>query len=314
MRNATRVILILTLIHTHFVIVNASAAIDPSQSANGLLTTSFETARGKVIVYLPDDMRPGDMISGTVVEIPSAAGSLSGYVIEVGGTKIPVSQGQFKIVVPKISSASLIIMLKDAADSEVGRNVVPVKASTRPRPPNFVLPRLGQTGRSIQITGPFDGDSSDTRCIVAGTPVPIRAESPREVVIDIPTERVGNTNITITEGGQIARSDLRIVGVSLSAPKTRLAKGEKTTLSVKVTGLEGITQNVSLDIQTTGVVATEGGNQQRITIPQRGQCGWKRRRDEGDDRSVGGKLFCDCNDHLSFDQTQLKLHRSQNFR
>lgn len=265
MRNATRVILSLTLIHTHFVIVNASAAIDPSQSANGLLTTSFETARGKVIVYLPDDMRPGDMISGTVVEIPSAAGSLSGYVIEVGGTRIPVSQRQFKIVVPKISTGSLIIILKDA-DSEVGRNVVPVKASTRPRPPNFVLPRLGQTGRSIQITGPFDGDSSDTRCIVAGTPVPIRAESPREVVIDIPTERVGNTNITITEGGRIVRSDLRIVGVSLSAPKTRLAKGEKTTLSVKVTGLEGITQNLSLDIQTTGVVATEGGNQQRITI------------------------------------------------
>jgi hypothetical protein len=267
MRNATRVILFLTLIQVNFLLAKGAGPTAQNPPGEGLLTTSFETPQGKVSVYFPDDMRPGDTISGTVIEVPSAAGSLTGYVIDIGGMRIPVSQRQFKFVIPKISASSLIIVLMDAAGGEVGRNSVAIKASTRISDPNFVMPRIGQTGRSIQIIGPFDGDSSNTRCSVAGTPIPILAESPGKVVIPIPAaDGVANTNITMTEGGRNTKSDFRIIGVSLSAPKTRLAKGEKTTLSLKVTGLEGINQDLPLDVETTGVVETQGGNRQRITI------------------------------------------------
>ena len=45
----------------------------------------------------------------------------------------------------------------------------------------------------------------------------------------------------------------RTIGVALSAPKTTLLRGEKTTISVVVTGLEGLKNDIPLELCDRGV-------------------------------------------------------------
>jgi hypothetical protein len=54
--------------------------------------------------------------------------------------------------------------------------------------------------------------------------------------------------------------------VKLTAPKTDLLRGEKTTLTVQVTGLEGIKQPVPLTLTYGGVIVMEGGPYQPLVI------------------------------------------------
>ena len=71
-------------------------------AANGLYTLKFDTPSGQLKVNLPDDMRAGDTISGTVVPEPNGStdeerktnrGMLEGYVVEISGQKFSVKQG-----------------------------------------------------------------------------------------------------------------------------------------------------------------------------------------------------------------------------
>ncbi|HEX6747090.1 MAG TPA: hypothetical protein VF092_07305 [Longimicrobium sp.] len=54
----------------------------------------------------------------------------------------------------------------------------------------------------------------------------------------------------------------------LSAPRTSLLRGERTTLTVQVTGLEGIDSTVAvrLENRTPSVVGMEGGDRQDLSI------------------------------------------------
>lgn len=66
------------------------------KSGHGLQTATFDTAQGKIRVYLPDDMAAGDTISGTVIAEPKGgtdeerrrnADTLNGYVVEIQGMR-----------------------------------------------------------------------------------------------------------------------------------------------------------------------------------------------------------------------------------
>jgi len=54
--------------------------------------------------------------------------------------------------------------------------------------------------------------------------------------------------------------------VLLSAPKTQLLKGESTTVTVVVSGLQDITQSIPLHLVKGGVVRMEGGDSQTKVI------------------------------------------------
>lgn len=145
--------------------------------------------------------------------------------------------------------------------------------------PSFIIPPLGQTGRPIEITGPFDGNSSNTTlnwAPLAGrgpyknpeneTPIPLLAESPRKAVFESPTNVIGPIEITLMERNTQTTGNYRNVGVNLSAPKTNLLKGERTTLTVQVTGLEGIRSPVPLTLDSKGVITMEGAMFQPLMI------------------------------------------------
>jgi hypothetical protein len=273
MRNANRKVT--TIIHSYLLLslgllaaASASAAGQEvrQEEKNGLSTTTFNAPQGRVILRLPADIRAGDTISGTVIAQLSRSGdTLEGYVVEIDGRRYQVSDKLVKFVVPA-ASTSLPMILKDGSGTEVGRAAIPIVPTMSGPPSNFVLPQIGQAGRTIPIQGAFDGDATNTKSNIGGKPVDVIAESPRKVVIQIPPEPVGPTTITVTEKDKTGTGAFRNIGVDLSAPKTSLMRGEKTTVTVRVTGLEGLTQNVPMDLVTTGSVNMQGGNTQQITI------------------------------------------------
>ncbi len=298
-------------------------------TAGGLRTVTFDTLEGRVIVNLPDDMRAGDTISGTVVAEPKGQA-------EEERTKHMAAMGVRRV---KVATAA-------KADGTSDLNVdVPVTATTRaftfklppastpsPAPPNVSssksgalgitlthisgplstgptqtipieivslslqsaapvtvhqLPTLGQQGRPIEIPGPFDGDSANTSLhwlrprstvpdfekntenvsggfgLIDGKPI---AESPRKAVFIAPTNVTGPVEITLKEGNKETKGTYRNVGAKLTAPKTTLSSRERTTLTIDISGLQGIKEPVPLTLIARGVITMRGGNVQKLVI------------------------------------------------
>lgn len=258
-----------------------SAGQSAVSTTGGLTTVTFATDAGKLKLYLPEDLAAGDTISGTVSTEPNGKdanekianlGVLNGMVIDLGdGTRVNASQPTFSWV-PKIPSGTLpskfLIRLIDVIGND-GKTIASTKVtfvSPTAAATNFNFPNIAQTVRPARITGPFDGDASNTRLTIGGKPIEIIAESPRQTIMRTPAGITGITDLTVNEHGKQGSAPIRIVGVNLSAPKTNLLKGEKTTVTIHVTGLEGIKTIVPLEIVTNGTVNMQGGNIQNIRI------------------------------------------------
>jgi len=119
--------------------------------------------------------------------------------------------------------------------------------------------------------GPFDGSSSNTMLTWSQGPTTsgslwLVAESPRKCVFEAPSHITGPAELTLNERGVATKTTYRNVGVALTAPRTQLLKGESTTLTIQVTGLQGITQSIPLHLVKGGVVRMEGGDNQTKAI------------------------------------------------
>jgi len=248
-----------------------------TETPTGIVTTTLQTPQGKIKVTLPDDMAAGDTISGTVVAEPSGKTDkekerngevLNGYVIEFANRKGRVSDPFGRIYVPPTINAASLILL-DAKGKQVATAVIPVASAPTPGPSTFQVRGVGQTGKPIQVHGPFDGDSANTSAKVGDTDAKVLAESPRKMVFESPREVVGPTKIQITENGATATAPFRNLKIDLTAPKTSLLKGESTELHVEVSGLEGLSQTINIQIenQSPSTVVLVGGNVQSIQIP-----------------------------------------------
>lgn len=338
------------------------------KTAGGLTVVTFTVNPGTIKVYLPDDMRAGDTISGTVIAEPNGQteeerarnrDALAGFKIDlVGGgrggetkpqppiltfnisTAVTASNSNFTFTLPSPAqktgasgsstpstggNAKLeaflrtiddttppilppveIVVFSDhnspfqfSPDERVMTTPPPSGATSSPQTtitvpttssgavitpdpkttPTFVIPPLGQTGRPMVVTGPFDGDSSNTNLdfdpglkpesvseFTVGLEYELRAESPRKAVFEAPSNVTGPIEIKLKEGNVETKGTYRNVGVNLSAPKTNLVKGEKTTLTVQVSGLEGIKEDVPLQLDSKGVITMVGGNFQNLRI------------------------------------------------
>jgi len=332
--------------------VNASAVPMPTPTVSstnqlkvatqgGLRVVTFEAKSGRVLLLLPDDMRAGDTISGTVTADPMGQTeeeraknleTLNGYTITLwpnpprkktgeGVIRLPVKEPSFTFSLPPIEppppgidpafrgfpgfNAALGPPIAQssgnfgAADAFPGTGsvlggILPGVVLATPNidpsiktPPStsFAVPPMGQEGRYVEIQGPFDGNVGNTtlRFGPVGSTVQdfekntenvsggfglIRplAESPRKIVIEGPTNVVGPIQIYIQEGDKKTTGTHRNLGVNLSAPKTNLSRGERTTVTVEVRGLEGLKKDVPLQLDSKGVINMDGGNFQNLTI------------------------------------------------
>jgi hypothetical protein len=323
---------------------NANAKVTTS---GGLTVVTFNVSPGTIRANLPDDLRAGDTISGTVICEPKGnteeerkknqselkkmgiklfpRGEDKSEEVNCGDVSMPFKvllynnreshvASSLVVAVPGtgISQVSIPVLLLPfvpltqpthpsgaiiTPDPKItqpthpsGAIITPDPKITPPKPPSgeiitipastfgsqpvdrdivpgFDIPPLGQTGKPIVITGPFDGNSSNTTAGVGTSGgLQILAESPRKAVFENPSKEVGPTQITVKEGTTQTTGNFRNVGVNLTAPKTSLLKGESTELHVEVQGLEGIKEPVPLHLTKGGVVTMQGGDSQTMSI------------------------------------------------
>ena len=218
----------------------------------GLTTANFNLPQGNIKVYLPDNIRPGDVISGTVVSEPSGNNTrqkeknlaeLKKYSINFNNEKISVDNVYKPIQLliqtdkPFNGRMELISSVKTLSGEVVDvkvPNIIPIIPSAE-----CVIPSHALTGSPINIPGPFDGNSSNTQCTVGGQPVPILAESPRQCVVSFPENAKGIQTLNVQENGkQKCEQNVSSVTMNITAGKLSLLKGQRTYIDVSITGLQ----------------------------------------------------------------------------
>lgn len=276
--------------------VVAQQSITASQKEqSGLKTATFNTPQGKINVNLPDDMAATDEISGTVIaeavgktpeEKEQNTDELNGYVVEVAKTeeapkvadqpktkkppKVNPKEPDFTCVIPP--AVSLIkLILRNSKGTQVCTSEVPCLPTPPPMPcpeDQCIMPTVGSCGRPVQIKAPGDGHFSNSGVTIGGTPAKLLAESPRQTIAKSPTNVVGPTEIQRQEGNRVAKGKFNNLRVKMVAGKLGLQKGESTSVTVRVDGLEGMKEPVRLQIEnrTPDVVTMSGGNTQEIII------------------------------------------------
>ncbi len=279
-----------------------------SKVGEGLNTTTFQTPQGKISVNLPEDMAAGDTLTGTVIaeaegkspeEKAQNTDELNGYVVEVRKAEQPPPPENMEVAVepkpakgkkkppkakctdhsigcllPALGNAiELVLINKDNTD--VCSNEVPIpKMPTSTCPTNgCTMPQVGQCGKPVTIHTPCDGSFNNSGVTVGDKPCELLAEGPRTMIAKSPTNVVGPTQIKMNEGKHTATGKFTNLRVKLAAQKLVLQKGESTTMTVTVFGMEGLTGPVKLHVQnnTPGNVSVDGGNSQDIMIQPSGR-------------------------------------------
>jgi hypothetical protein len=251
-----------------------------AESTANLRLTPISVPEGKLLVYLPDDMAAGDTISGTVVEEPAGAGdaqrnantsTLDGYVVDIGTTKVKAGQHAFTFVVALSAATNLV--LRSPKGREVQRTSIPVRPQQPPFagpvvPNAFRFPQIVAGGQPFTIKGPFTGDLSKSALTVGGQPAATLAESPRMLVAQPAPNVSGPTNYRLNENGVAVTAPCNVVQLKLTAPKTKLTRGEHTTVHVEITGLAGIREPAPFRIVnvTPGVITLAGGPIQAFNV------------------------------------------------
>ncbi len=244
-------------------------------------TVNITPAGQKVKLRLPKDIRTGDAITGSVIEdnIPAkgvnnkTSSTLEGMVIEIDGKQTRLSDKMVSFIVPA-GVASLPFIFKNAAGSTIETGQIPVGTSMNdllsdlwwrdPIGGQYNIPPVAQPGQSLSIPGKFDGDASNTKVTLNGKPVGIIAESPRQAFVEIPNETTAGTfEMKIEEKSNRETSRINIIDLDMSAKKLSLRKGEKTTIHVAVSGLEGL----DLSNGNTLNLTLENNSPQTVVFP-----------------------------------------------
>ncbi|MCC7435666.1 MAG: hypothetical protein IT363_13345 [Methanoregulaceae archaeon] len=231
-------------------------------SEGGLARIEFTHASGRITVYLPDDLRAGDTISGTVLPEPAnGTNGLKDVTVELDAR---VVSGSFRA---KLNGAGLVRI-------GVGTTTVqlPVDRAS-PSSADFWSAPVMQQGRPVQISGAFDGDSSNTRVSVGGVAAIVVAESPRSSICLSGVRAQGPVKIEGNEAGRKFNLTSVCTNLRLTTGQRTMLKGQRTTLRVDVTGLASVPESeypLSLELHNLSptVVSMSGpaGNDRAFSI------------------------------------------------
>ncbi len=251
-------------------------------SQKGLTTAVFPTQYGNVKVYLPDDIRPGEQISGTVIAEPKGNNArqteknlaeLIKYTINLDGNKYAVGAmpETFKWLVHQDRQVAVPLELLNVTGTkahELKCNILPV-IGTDPFEYGCAIPSHALTDAPCRITGSFDGNAANTNCTLNNQPMQVLAESPRQCIVQYPANAQGPGSMLVAENGeQKCTRQISGVNMQVTTGDLNLRKGQNTFIDVKVTGLENLPDKATLTIAnvTPNVVTMTNGNVQVIPI------------------------------------------------
>jgi hypothetical protein len=189
------------------------------------LTTAAQQVVGLV---LPAQLRPGERVSGTVVENPDQysempevtvarvavpfesageASRLSGWLFETAGEEPRRADGPITLVVPRRESG-LKITFREAVNPShsVSQTLTFPQLSEKKSLPlnSFQAPALCMKGELCVVSGPFSGDSGKTFAAFEDRPSKIVAETSDAAYLGIPERtETGSRPLFIAEGMKV---------------------------------------------------------------------------------------------------------------
>ncbi len=254
----------------------------------GLTTVEFRTANGIVKVYLPNDVREGETISGTVQLFPNGTGTNKAAKSLDQLLQTQISVGKYASPTQPLASLqqknptnNSSFAFKTIAKQPFDISITDIKGAKKEQPialhpnvemPSFnycALPTHAMAGSPLVIQGPFDGDCSNTNCNLNNTSMEVLAESPRQCIVQIPQGLPAQNLVAISEAGnKMCEVPLNTVDLSVSADKLNLKRGEQTMVHILVTGLNALKDTAKLTISnlSTGLIALSPANEQRIIL------------------------------------------------
>src|ERR1043165_861183 len=247
-------------------LLTRSAATQPQpaqtdvKTRNGLTTVTFKINPGTIRVYLPDDMRAGDTISGTVSTEPqgtndqekqSNAQALKVFVIDIQGSRVSAGDSFFSFPVPanepkvgEFSSEGRMDMrlLQPPNWNVLGRTSVPFKplptgGVTLPDPK--VNPPTTQTGAVITPNPKITPPTTSSGAVITPDPKITVPKTESGAVITPDPKITPRT----TSSGAVVTPDPKITSDGL------LARQEVTVTSADVVDVrESLTRTFDLPL------------------------------------------------------------------
>lgn len=209
----------------------------------------FDTAQGKIVVSLPEEILAGDMISGTITKEPKGktqkdfeanSNKLDKYSVEINNETRIISENELKFTIPKSSTGGVTYMiLRSANGEEWARNYITyqnssidIKSFEAPSPWEYQSPKLGRSTNPSVIKGPFDGNFGTTSIMIGNVSVKKIAESPRVLVFQNPSNPIGNLDLILNERGvNVKRKYNNIKVVKLDENESNIVDGQNELIT-----------------------------------------------------------------------------------
>lgn len=215
----------------------------------------------EVGLILPARIRPGDRVSGSVVEDPSdyeglpgivvtrvvlpfapsgAASTLAGWTLEISGEPPQSANGPIALTVPP-GQLELAIMFRqtDNAGSPVSKAIsIPRVSSAKAKAPtSYLAPAICLKGQPCAIHGPFSGDGTKTFAAVEERPARIVAETSDTAYIAIPDRtEAGLRPLVLAEGSKAVAFPMVVAEFSLAPDRRNLSKGQTLLIYPTIDG------------------------------------------------------------------------------
>ena len=264
--------------------------------------TTFNTPNGTINVYLPDDIRSGDEITGTVTMQPKGSddaqqtnnlNELLAYNLYLPND-VPISTNTIKqneglthktlsFKVPVETALAFELKTKDNESVSIAEiptlPTVPIDQAVAEQNPGYLLAKKVISNSEPIVLLTSNANSNSPHIVLKEhnqtEPKTIALESsiysPRKSIYNLPQGLSGIYTLSLElPDGTVEVIDLvNIVNIDASIGKGNLAKGEKTTLSMRVTGLEDCPYRpvqIELVNKTTSIIQLENGNEQLFPI------------------------------------------------
>jgi cell division septation protein DedD len=188
---------------------------EAADNLTGVDIVEFSVPEGAVKVYLPEDIAAGDNISSYIGLYPSGntqdlkdrnARTLNEFIVETPYKSAPVKEGVLTMKIPPDPEGNVIKFTLTDGEKTLGASYVQIKRYRQPAdtagPPtpfDYQCPLMGQSGRLIEIKGPFDGDFDTTDFSIGGQNPLILAESERMLVFETPAAVKGSVELVLKE-------------------------------------------------------------------------------------------------------------------
>lgn len=269
------------LFFLHALAINSITA-QTTITQSGLTTIAYNLPEGSIRIFLPDDIRPGDMISGKISVSPSGKNKsaleknmagLKKYSLRVDDRLFAIDNAETPIQLSFNTGQQPAGRLQLVYDVKtLSGEVVDIKVTPNPKANPITecsIPSHALCASPLRINGPFDGDAADTRCFLGNQLLQVLAESPRQCILEFPADALGTQALSVREKNmQVCSQNVSAVIMDVSAGKLNLRKGEKTFVEVKISGLKNLQDTAILTVenQTTSVVTMQPSDNVLISL------------------------------------------------